>query len=217
MDDSYKGFLDQASNSKDIMTSINWHNPARVTPLNGYRLLIPEEVDGRFKNTRIVRIWSRATRWKPASTLAEINNLGVTYSVPIETPLPDGYALINGQVWQLNGWTPHNPGDKAPVDDLITIPIEVQYRSGERRTALAKQHQFGTFSMIPYAEIIAWRIVPEIDNQSAEHRMNAAIQQLRQQLEDIKSVLDENQRLKSQLADAHAIIDAIRLLLPPTR
>jgi hypothetical protein len=71
--------------------------------------------------------------------------------------------------------------------------------------------------MIPYAEIIAWRIVPEIDNQSAEHRMNAAIQQLRQQLEDIKSVLDENQRLKSQLADAHAIIDAIRLLLPPTR
>ncbi len=152
------------------MKHIKWHNPSNQTPPKGYRLLIPEEVDGRFKHHDVM-LWSGIRHyWKSASHLADVNLPTVNYAVPSDTPLPEGYALIDGQVWR--------------VEKQASKPMTATEMLGQQSKS------------------------------PSERRMDAAIQQWRPQLEDIKSVLDENQRLKCELADAHATLISIRSMLP---
>jgi len=154
------------------MTHIKWHNPANETPPKGYRLLIPEEVDGRFnsQDCKAVQIYRESEGWKETSAIITADCIRYSYAVPSDTLLPEGHTLIDGQVWR--------------VEKQASKPMTATEMLGQQSKS------------------------------PSERRMDAAIQQLRQQLEDIKSVLDENQRLKCELADAHATLISIRSMLP---
>jgi gas vesicle protein len=158
------------------MKHIEWHNPANQTPPKGYRLLIPEEVDGRFnsQDCKAVRLYCEELEgWAGASPLITADFIRYSYAVPSDTPLPEGYALIDGQAWRLDGWTAHTPAaqydvtGKAPMDP--SIMVEVQYRNGTRCTAPMKQHYFGQLKSKD-AEIIAWRIVEQAPEPKQETR-----------------------------------------------
>jgi hypothetical protein len=212
------------------MKHIEWHNPANQPPPKGYRLLIPEEVDARFnsQDCKAVRLYcEELDGWAGASPLITADFIRYSYAVPSDTPLPEGYALIDGQVWRLDGWTLHTPGNMMYVNSHIQAytVVEVQYRNGTRCTAQKRQHHFGQLKSRD-AEIIAWRIV----GQQAPKRMtateveeswakvqaawNARVAEvinpvIGKAVEIIyRDLVEENQRLKSELADARAKLKA---------
>jgi hypothetical protein len=85
------------------MKHIEWHNPAQQTPPKGYRLLIPIEVDGRFSSSKLptVQYYSPSLRgWDGEGVTVAGDITDYSYAVPSDTPLPEGYALIDGQVWR---------------------------------------------------------------------------------------------------------------------
>lgn len=218
------------------MKKINWHNPANATPPEGYRLLIPEEVDGRHRGEVDVIICNPREEqpWTGPSDTLTAKIQGCTYAVPHQTPLPEGYAVIDGEPWQMDGWTLHTPGDVMYVKSHIQADavMEVRYRNGEQCIAPKRQHCFGQIKNTPGADIIGWRVVeqekaPETKPMTATEIMEqhypkdraadrawAASHLMMQQLEDFRTVLAENQRLKNELADARATINAIKSLLP---
>ncbi len=177
------------------MTKIPWHNPAQQTPPEGYRLLIPEEVDGRFKVdpeavTTSVILWSISRHnWKSASPLAEVDQLAVTYAVPSDTPLPEGYMLIDSGVWQMG---------EAPKP-LMALDAEEQARKPLTATDVMEMQK------VPASEQVAWDArVARVLNPIIGKAFEVIYRELK----------EENQRLKNQLADAQATIKSIRSLLP---
>jgi hypothetical protein len=248
------------------MKRIPWHNPAQQTPPEGYRLLILEEVESPPTHKGMVLTIFK--KWV-ALELGPVHP-DCTYAVPSDTPLPKGYTLIDGDVWQMNGWTAHTPGalfdvtGKTPMDpDTL---VEVMLRNGEKVTGPMMQHWFGRVPSEPRAEVIGWRVLDEApkplmaldahqlhpmfkdpveefakDRNAALNKgtdellvgamaaqpphelLNKWQEELRKVLIPLmgkafeaahRELLDENQRLKNQLADAQATIKSIRSLLP---
>jgi hypothetical protein len=75
----------EAGNKKPGSPKPEWHNPQNVTQEQlgeGYRFLVPWEVDGRYGNKVT---WWTGGRWKGG---ADGDALGVTYRVPASTPIP---------------------------------------------------------------------------------------------------------------------------------
>lgn len=263
------------------MKKIPWHNPAQQTPPEGYRLLIPEEVDSPPTHKGMVLTIFK--KWV-ALELGPVHP-DCTYAVPSDTPLPDGYTLIDGDVWQMNGWTAHTPGKSEHQHQIpADCPMEVMLRNGEKVTGPTWQHWFGQIPNEPRAEIIGWRVVAEgpptmgteecaaqqapkplmaldaepmfkdpveefvkdrdaamrkgtdellvkamtateaVELQKELFKDQAVLQEeLRKVLLPLmgkafeaahRELLDENQRLKNQLADAQATLKSIRSLLP---
>jgi gas vesicle protein len=152
------------------MTRIEWHNPANQTPPKGFRLLIPEEVDGRFSSSNLSTVQyygPSLRRWEGEGVAGDVTDY--SYAVPSDTPLPEGYTLIDGQVWRLDGWTLHTPGEYPVTSVAADAVMEVQYRNGTRCTAQRRQHWFCTLKSKD-AEIIAWRIVEQAPEPKQETR-----------------------------------------------
>jgi len=246
------------------MKKIEWHNPANATPPEGHRLLIPVEVDGRFKGK--AQVWTLGRQWTQPHTTGSAypaEKTAHTYAVPADTPLPEGYALIDGEPWQMDGWTLHNP---APGYNFQGIhpgeKIRAMHRNGEIAERSMIDHWFGEVPGNRGREIIGWRFVdpkptpsPEIWESppvrakpplmalDAEEQSNKPmtateakeLQKMPPELltkwqEELRKILlplmgktfesahrvmlDENQRLKNQLADAQATLKSIRSLLP---
>lgn len=139
------------------MKKIDWHNPANVTPPEGYRLLIPEEVDDvRIKGALIFTVFKK---W--VAVIEFVNKLDRTYAVPQDTPLPEGYAVIDGEPWQMDGWTLNVPG-VTQTDHLDgNTCVEVIYRNTVTSGGSKKWHWFGVVPEDPGAEIIGWRVVEQ--------------------------------------------------------
>jgi hypothetical protein len=78
-------------------TKSDFHNPEQLTRQQvgaEYRLLLPEEVDGRFgsKGNGIASYWSIHGHWIPSGNIiASLKQCN--YRVPLATPLPDGTVL----------------------------------------------------------------------------------------------------------------------------
>jgi hypothetical protein len=176
------------------MKKIPWHNPAQQTPPEGYRLLIPEEVDGRFQNTpqrdNNVLVFSiRRHYWKPVNPLAGVDQLAVTYAVPNDTPLPEGYTLIDGEVWQM---------EEVPKP-LMALDAEEQARKPITATEVIEMQK------VPASEQVAWDArVARVLNPIIGKAFEVIYRELK----------EENQRLKNELADAQATLKSIRSLLP---
>ncbi len=176
------------------MKKIPWHNPAQQTPPDGYRLLIPEEVDGRhrpkFGEETKVKLWRCSGKmWAYVSPLAEIQNHGVTYAVPSDTPLPKGYTLIDGEVWQM---------EEAPKP-LMALDAEEEAPKPMTATEVMEMQK------VPASEQVAWDArVARVLNPIIGKAFEVIYRELK----------EENQRLKNQLADAQATLKSIRSLLP---
>jgi len=75
--------------------SIIWHNPEAIeSPGDGYRFLVPEELDGRFAG--IADFWGN-DKWEGNDSCGKVGAKlkAWSYRVPITTPLPDGTILTN--------------------------------------------------------------------------------------------------------------------------
>jgi hypothetical protein len=198
------------------MKRIPWHNPAQQTPPEGYRLLIPEELVYTLPSTILILTVFR--KWvMPSNFTAKVEH---TYAVPSDTPLPEGYMLIDNDVWQMNGWMAHTPGDDMPVRCYAeSTEMEIMLRNGEVVKGPRRQHWFGQIPNTPCAEIIGWRIVADRDAGTGLHiptdAIKTATSQLMGRIESFyRDLMDENQRLKNELADAQATLNSIRSLLP---
>jgi hypothetical protein len=123
-------------------------------------------------------------------------------------------------MWRMNGWTAHTPADVMYINSHIQADtvMEVMYRNGNQCTAPMKQHYFGQ-TEDREAEIIGWRIVADRDAGTGLHiptdAIKAASSQLMGRIESFyRELMEENQKLKNQLADAQATLKSIRAILP---
>lgn len=72
----------------ELPSGMQWHNPDRLTPEqvgDGYRLCVPEELDGRHKG--VAEYWYGPS-WGSAGTAHLRSNGSITFRVPVTTPFP---------------------------------------------------------------------------------------------------------------------------------
>jgi hypothetical protein len=203
------------------MKQIEWHNPKGATPPEGFRLLVPEEVDGGHEGKALMWRSGVEGRWTEKCYAKSKTQV---YAVPITTPMPEGYAVIDGEPWQLDGWAVNVPMVGAA---LLGIPaermMEVRYRNGNTARGPRAVHYFGRIRGIGnMAEIIGFRFLDEetpvftprgeekpmtatdvlerrCPTEQRHMRVEAMTETLRQQCFDIQCVLNENVTLKRDL------------------
>ncbi len=109
-----------------------WHNPENFTPENvgkKYRLLLPNEVDGRFIGVA-QSLLSRNGKWLSEGITGSF--LNTTYRVPLSTPLPDGSVLQVDGTYK-KPWVPkfkvgdciRHKGNHGPVFKVSSIESDM--------------------------------------------------------------------------------------------
>jgi hypothetical protein len=198
------------------MKKIPWHNPAQQTPPEGYRLLIPEEVDGRFNSKKLttIRIYdAHRAVWTMSCYVIKADLLSMSYADPIDTPLPEGYTLIDGDVWQRE--EAPKPLMALDAEPMFKDPVEefVKARNAEKPDTWLLGHN--PEKVMTATEAMVAQLQPELLTKWQEELRKVLFPLIGKAFEVAhRELLDENQRLKNQLADAQATLKSIRSLLP---
>lgn len=164
-----------------------WHNPDNITAEqlgDGFRLLLPEEVDGRHAS--IAEVWDRHNvEWGHAATaVAEF----CTYRVPISTPLLDGWIVWTG-------------GKKAPC----ILHVDVIFSDMDTDTNNARDYRW-SHERTP-SDIIFFRTVKELaelkDRMRIAHVTLHEYNQLKAERDALSRELEE---VRSAVARLHAAL-----------